>query len=318
MRRLAAVPRSPDAGPVMEDMVARGAATPRVSIFDWQSYLSTTLQEQAIMAMPISQDRIIPSTLNTEQTRGIGFALSPSSECPVAVLPNQDRGGSSGAAVVLKPGQVYYPGGEFVSFRWGLPYGWLGGGLAQLFVLCEKTADLYWTNDAEVLFHRMTLPLQANTGNPATLAPNWPLRFPWPNCYDLNARLQGDQPTIVVQPSKIRLRLRATTIASPNQLTLRMLMSQTQDYDFTSSPIGTALPTAAGAFIDTTWPSFAQSGFQVGGAVTVEWPEQTFTGGDLRLGGDSAIMTLIDVNNTLAGGETSYFVDVLRYGKIGG
>ena len=256
MSRLSALP-SP-----INDMVARGAALSIPHRFDWQSYLDTALLQNAILPSQITQNRILippgQKAIN-DQTHGVGFALHPSSECPVAVMPHQSRGGSNNAAVVLKPGQIYYPGGEFAGFDWGLPYGWLGGGLAQLIVLCERTSDLFWTNDPEMLFHRQTMPVHETTDVIAALSPNWPLRFPWPNAVGSGLVSQGDQPTLVVQPTKTILRLRKASI--PANTTLRLVWSSTQDFDYTGGTTPVTVPaTTAGAFLDTGWQLFSQSG----------------------------------------------------------
>jgi hypothetical protein len=304
---------------VIADMVSKGAAIPRFTVFDWQSFHDTTQLQQAIQTQRVSQLRIL-GTPQDEQVSGVGFALHPSSECPVAVAPNLESAGG-GTSIILKPGQVYYPGGEFRSFKWGLPFGWLGGGLAQLYVICEKESGLFWTEAPEVVFHRLTLPIYETAANPAGVAPNWPLRFPWPNATSLAtgvATPQGDQPALAVCPTRIVLRPRVTSILPANApLTLRLSHWQSQDFDYTfggtTNPFGTT-----GTYFDTFWPTFVNSGFTIGGAAVIEWPAQTYDANIFKIGGDNAQVAVIDVANALAAVPAQRFIDIVRYGRIGG
>jgi hypothetical protein len=319
-RRLAAVGDA-----VARDMVVRGAAIPRNFIFDYQSFHDTTQLSAALQAQAVSQSRILPVQQNgiskplNEQVTGVGFALHPSSQTPVAVAPNRDGGGSGGSAVILKPGQVYYPGGEFRSFDWGLPYGWLGGGLAQLLVICEKDADLFWTTEPEVIFHRVTLPIYETAANPANISPNWPMRFPWPNAISNStgaAVAQGDQPALVVVPTRTVLRPRLTSLAGALNLRLSMWQTEDLDYEFGGLLNG---PAVTGSYIDTSWAAFVNSGFTINGAAVVEWPEKSLPIDVMpRIAGDNAIVAVIDTANALAAVPLQRFIDVVRYGRIGG
>lgn len=306
----------------LADMSVRGAAIPRNYIFDYQSFHDTTQLSAAIQTQPVSQSRILPVLQNgilkplNEQVEGVGFALHPASQTPVAVLPNRSSGGSGGSAVILKPGQVYYPGGTFKSFDWGLPFGWLGGGLAQLIVLCEEDAGLFWATEPEVIFHRMTLPIYETASNPLSIAPNWPARFPWANAISnatAAAVAQGDQPALVVKPTRTLLRPRVAALAGA--LALRMSFWQTEDLDYT---FGGTLKTSAqtGSFVDTNFAAFVNSGFTINGAGVIEWPEKSLTADVLPgIAGDNAIVAFIDTANALGAGQ---FIDVVRYGRIGG
>ena len=326
--RVIARDASPSQGDFASEVLSYGAATPIIFDFPLQSGYSTALLQGQILPQQSSANGIDPSTENPQQIAGVGFALSPYSETPVAVLPDIVGGASNGAATMLKPGQVFYPGGTFRSFRFGLPYGWLGGGLANMLVLREHVGYAFWTGEPEVLFHAVTVPVYQTTGAPAAAAvvPNWPTRFPWRQA--LSTFSGGNvqfplPPALVVVPTKYVLRLRVAAI--PAGATIRLTLGQTRDFDtpIIAAGVNPQLPTygteialtTQGASYDLLWNAWAQSGLTIGGVAQVEYPMQTLAAELLRGGGDKAILTAVDLHNNL--GSTQY-LDIARYGRIGG
>jgi hypothetical protein len=330
---------------------ASGSAVPLSLDFPWQSgpLFSTAAGQQNSGALPQlpTSDNINPTTKIVQQIQGYGFALSPNSETPIAVLPDSIKGSSNGAAVILAPGQTYIPGGQFRSFSWGLPYGWLGGGLAPLLVLREEKGFIQWASVApEVIFHRVTVPINLTTDVVAALPnPNWPVRFPWPALYSTfsggsNSSIQ--KPQITITPTRFVCRLVSNANGGvptiPQGVDIRLVLVQSRDADqqiIAATPntndannpgatpaygalVGAtaAATTARGSAIDIAFQSFGASGFKIGGVAIAEAPVVSVSADLLRYGGDNAVLLAIDKNNLLTSG--AYALEITRYGKIGG
>jgi hypothetical protein len=150
------------------------------------------------------------------QTRGVGVALHPASECPVAV---KFKGGTADSSeVILTPGQKVRVG-TFDAIEWGLPFGWLGGGTATLLVLHTPEADVAFTSQpGSVVFHRVRTTIVTDFAQPVPA--NWPGTFPWPNAINLNSKPQGAGPVIPIQPDLVLVRLRQEALAAPADLYL--------------------------------------------------------------------------------------------------
>lgn len=298
--------------------------------FPIQSYLSSTLFEHAILAQT-PNDLIVPSTVQKIQVAGYAIGLHPSSQTPVAV--QLDTGAQQGASPVyrLKPGEILRPhgrpggvgtNGNFSGFRWGLPFGWLGGGSAMLVVFRTPDADALWTGNPEVMFHRFTFPITSALALAAQIAGfagvvefaipiNWPIRFPW-----LNARRStlfygefatvGGEGALAITPTRTLVRLRQgdgvagnITLLAPADMRLMMY-----SMDETRISTGDALDLEQPVFQDITWGTFT--------AINGETPSMMLTGEIARLGGNTGMVMPVSGSPELSG----LFVDFIRYGYL--
>lgn len=153
------------------------------SFFDIAGELLTP-QGQAVLEQP-QNEPIIPSTRKESQVGGYAVGLAPWSETPICISFDLGKDGRS-APIVLKPGHTFIPAGEkgFDGFDYGLPFGWLGGGRASLFVFKTKDSMIAWNGtQSEVIYHRYRTEILAGTGVGVPLvAPSYvnkPQRFPW-------------------------------------------------------------------------------------------------------------------------------------------
>lgn len=286
-----------------------------------QSYFDNTLLERALLAQPPNQP-IVPSTKPQQpiMTAGYGLALTPSSQCPVAV--QFFTGGMQGRSMTyrLKPGEVIYPfgkpgqeNGQFSGFTWGLPFGWLGGGSATLIVLRTADAGVTWPTDHnEVIYHRIRLQIVQDTTLPvsggAYSGPlNWPQRFPWTQAVQgANSLNQRGRPGIAVFPTRTALSLRMATVAGS---TMRMYFIGTNDFDVGST--GVASMTGVRA-VDIAWGMWAQQG---GAPAPFNSAFQTMmlTGEAERFAADAGAVALA----APAGSElVEDYVDIVRYGRL--
>lgn len=266
--------------------------------FTVQSQLSTTLLEKAISVQPPGS-AIVPATSDTQQIPGYAVALSPHAQTPVTV--EFFSGNSGSAPIFLKPGEFVKPIGKqkFTGFRWGIPFGWLGGGVATLHVFQSPDAEVRWTTTHELMFHRTTVKIQANTANPAAVNANYPMRFPWTNAVQsVNAISQAGAPNVgITQPTRLVLRLRTATVAAASDM--RIIVTNPDD-------IGDA------GFVDFTWPIYSASGFQVNGAALNEFALAEVDDPIVLLGGDTCALVFVDI--TAGQVLANKFVDVMRYG----
>jgi hypothetical protein len=269
------------------------AAAQIVYAFGFQSYLDDAALEKGIVDQGANAGGIVnPVTVNMQ---GHGLALMGSSQTPIAVEFMGDRGAAAGGAVVMKPGTTLRPiGARFQGFRWGLPYGWLGGGLANLLVLPTQSASIDHAGTPEVCFHRMRAKVNADTGVLPAAVKNWPRRF--------NVPQQG-QPIIAVEPTRAFARLR---LASPQERTIRMIFRGLADFDSDSGGVKDTTDMASPLYYDMTFPA------QIAGAATV-YPVIQLPEWVSRLGGDDASIFLSDLGD---GGLTNQMVDFIRYGRL--
>lgn len=295
-------------------------------LFAMQSYFDTTLLHLAVKDQGTSTP-LANGTVKSANTAGYGLALHPSSETPVAV--KFEKVGSTGATltVILKPGQVLYPFGRgpearFEGFSWGLPFGWLGGGLATLYVLTSPDIHLDWTkDDAEVIFHRQRMKIWPSTTawadiNAAAvgLPRNWPTRFPAKNLRrggtgGLVLDASGS-PSIRVQPTRTALMLRAVT--PTNFATTRFLIVAPEALENDAS---VAPPVVAG-YQDIAWGTSANAG---GLGVPDQYPVQEVIAGPLVTMGceravDNGVVAILTGADVLL--DAGVYLDVVRYGKI--
>lgn len=271
-----------------------GAATSRVdrpyfvrNVFALQSAPYGGGAEQQISAQPASE-AIVPSTARLEQLPGRLLGLSPVSQCPIAV--EFFGKGAKTEAIILKPGQTVKPfGGDWFSeFRWGLPFGWLGGGVAYVGIAAADDGQIWWGGgDPEVMFHRVAFRFGSAFTNP-----NWPIRFPWPNARSLasgTSGAQGGQPVLALSGTRVLARLdTAVPLAAPG--TMRVAIKNTDHFD----------DSVASWVEDVVWPmGVAYPIIEVGTPLAA-------------LGGDNAILSITDVDGNLAG----LYVEFIRYGRL--
>jgi hypothetical protein len=283
------------------------------NVFLHQSFFDSTQLQQATLPQTLSE-RIIGSTLiKSPSVKGRIIALHPNSKTPVTVQPGAEVGSSGSSAFTLIPGQkAKIHGNGFRGLDWGLPVGWLGGGLATLLVADDEEALLDWTTvQSEVVFHRLRLAIVSDAANPSAtptdINANWPIHFPWRNAFRYNTAqptvpaMQGSQqPELTVSPTRIALRLRVSNLTSPTPMRLIWQGNSILDEDSTGT-VGFSDYTA----IDVNWPA-AQG-------TTTPFPVIELPTEAMQFGGDSAVLTLTDLGNTSL---TSKYVDIVRYGRL--
>jgi len=309
-------------GVPQEHTILPDTDSPGVSItqlFMYQSYFDSTLLQTALLTQA-QNEPIVDSTAQRTSLGGYAIGLHPSSQTPVAIRPTVGGQSASPQTIILKPGQIYRPHGRidgkpgnFSGFTWGLPFGWLGGGVATLYVFPSPDADVAWPGNAEVLYHRQRMLIGGFT-LPANAPKNWPLRFPWTQAIRGASSIsqQGAAIISITEPTQILMTLRKTSLASPANM--RMLFQETNDFGLDSAG---AVIAAETVFVDYTWGTYVAGGGG-GGNLTLQYPVKQLTGEAVRLAADDGGVQLIDLDSTaLAEGLISgAYVDVCRYGKI--
>lgn len=294
--------------------ITDAAAIQLSKVFNFQSYLDTTLLQRAILSQP-SGDQIVPSTLTSSDLSGWGVGLHPSSETPVAI--RFKTGAQQGASAVyhLKPGQTLWPQGpglrgepaQFSGFEWGLPFGWLGGGAATLIIFRAPHAKTNWIDAAELVYHRVTVPIVALAGVAASPSLNWPTRFPWPGAVQgSNSLSQAGQPVLSVTPTRTMMRLRMGTLVAPQ--TMRCYFIGSDVFDVGSSGLTTL--NAQVAAVDVTWgtwTSLASANF------ATQYQTQISTGELERIGCNNGALVCVESSPATLAGQ---FVDFIRYGRL--
>lgn len=271
--------------------------------FEFQSYFNGTIQsygasglfERAILDQPANEE-IVPSTARDDEIAGYAVALHACSQTPVAIqfrAGTGSRAAGAGGVVILTPGQFVRPVGlvaggasAFGGFRWGLPFGWLGGGMAVLLVFQSPDgyADYAAGSGKEIQFHRARMHLEVPTN------PNWPLRFPGPyGVAGTNSLPQRGQPTLTVEPTRFVARYNGLALPAP----ARVLMKFNEPDDFSGKGSG-----------------YAQTEFTFPAGIA--YPVVEVSGIAARLGGDACIASLVNVDNDLPAST----IDVVRYGRL--
>lgn len=290
--------------------------------YPYQSYFDSALMERAILAQPPSEP-IVRSTFAEEPTPGFGVGLYSASESPVAVQLLLGNGKSGSATFVLRPGEVFMTEQRFEGIRYGLPFGWLGGGTVQLRIFPEKDDKaLFIGAGAETMFHRIRLPIWAVTDNPLVaigaqrgVSANWPIQFPWINAFNRVNSPQNGQPSVVVDPTKIVIRLRKAALAAASRV--RLLLLQTDDFDLQSDGATYDGIATSGTWVDFQFPATTASGVQINGVATAEFPIVTLDDEVMRVGGGSALAICIDMDGTIVSTlGAPVFVDIERFGLI--
>jgi hypothetical protein len=286
------------------------------TVFGFQSYydnagLQNALQQQSQNELIVNNSVSPAQQINIP---GYTFGLHPSSQTPVAVQPLVAGQTTSPQPIVLRPGQIYRPhgrpwgvSGNFSGLNWGLPFGWLGGGLATLYVFPSPDADVAWPGDAEVLFHRQRMLIADPAAPPANAPKNWPLRFPWTQAVRVGTISQKGLPTIAIsRPTKILMSLRLNTLAAPATVRFDIQSSNDFDLDINNAVIATPV-----RFIDYTWGSYAPSG--AAGNFANEFPVVEAPTELVRLAADDGGVQLFD---TSGGSLVGAYIDIARYGMI--
>lgn len=268
--------------PSVSDLGQRNAASPAgapqqiTKIFPFQSYFDAsyeTLPASAMLAAPPNAG-IVQSTLqNKNQSEAYAIGLAPWSEAPIAVrMQAQDAGLSS--TLILRPGEILAPNGlargeQFRSFRgleWGLPFGWLGGGLVTVFLFKSPDSLPQWVYGAkEVCFHKLqTTIIESSAVPPNPMFTNWPTRFPWRKAFRGSGIQRLDQtgdPNLSVKPTRTLLRLNGVTLAAAEPA--RLVFWGTDTFDQTAAGLDPSTqPTVTeSAYYDFSWPTNTSGGF---------------------------------------------------------
>lgn len=262
-----------------------GAAVPSsgpqqiTKIFPFQSYFDASFETLtpkpgSALLSQVTNAGIIQSTLqDKQQTEAYAIGLAPWSDAPIAVrMQGKDQGGLS-TPIILRPGEIIAPQGlargeGFRTFRgleWGLPFGWLGGGLVSLFFFKSPDSLPAWTYGAkEVCFHKFqTKIIAANAVPPSPMYTNWPTQFPWSKAYRGSGTSALDQtgtPNIAVKPTKTLIRLNGALDAAES---CRIVFWGSDTFDQTSAgipPTGQPTITESG-YWEFTWPATTAGGW---------------------------------------------------------
>jgi len=305
----------------LNEAIGAGAAFPLIDDFIFQSYFDSTLLQKAIVVNDTTNS-IASSTMRDKPIRGVGIALLPVSQTPIAVLPVSDSGNAAtSSAVVIRPGEVYYPGTAFRALKYGLPYGWLGGGAVYMVILRENMGDVFITGGSpEIIYHRIRLPVWAITDNPTAPAANWPSRFPWNQAKNSSTQDQSGAPFLAPTPTRTLFRVRKANLGAGG--VLRWIGWQTEDLDATNITQATldqnGVPTydtfaTSASAVEIGVPAMAASGFQMGAVAPAEFPIITQDSNTLRIAGDKGTVALVDMTGAIGNAN---FVDIVRYGVL--
>lgn len=210
-----------------------GAPQQITKVFPFQSYFDASFETfapnpgSALLPQPTNSG-IIQSTLQPQnQSEAYAIGLAPWSEAPIAAQMQVGDAGGLSSPIILRPGEIVAPAGlargdSFRMFRglqWGLPFGWLGGGLVSVFLFKSPDSLPQWVYGAkEVCFHAFqTNIIAASAQPPAAQRTNWPTRFPWVKAFrgvGVTAINQANGPNLSVSPTKTLLRLNGVNLAA--------------------------------------------------------------------------------------------------------
>lgn len=288
-----------------------GPAVQFSTVFLFQSFFDSTLLEKAILQQNAAEP-IVSSTLVQQQVKGYQIGLHPSSQTPIAFEVTSDGGSSRSQTYILKPGEIKRPLGneQFSGVRFGLPFGWLGGGLVNVVIFQTKESDAIWGNDgSELIFHRQRMKIQKPADAPTNAPKNWPMRFPWTQALFGTSSVpqQGNSVMAITKPSRILMSLRLTSLANP--ATMRILWQSSNDFDLNQS--GNIVATGV-RFYEYVWGSYTVSGIAAGNLQN-SFPLVGLDDLVARLAADDGGVQLIDMSG---GTLDDQLVDVVRYGYL--
>lgn len=302
--------------------------------FPFQSFFDDTQLSQALAVQPQNQ-AIVPGTLSRVQAPGFGLGLHPDSQCPVAIQFKSNPGVSDSAPIILTPGQIVYPHGcaPFSGFDVGLPFGWLGGGNAQLVVMKTPEAAVWWAPSSEVVIQRFRAVIVADGAiGGVTFNYGLPIGFPWKNAKRYNSTTptapfdQSGQAVVNVIPTRTELKLRVNNLAA--DMLVQMLVKNTFPLDADFAGPSSATPEGPGtlsgevtmvpilfpkvngsaAYFPTIGFSFPVPGNQLASA------GQGSHSTGIYLAGDDAQFAFMNESGNAALNNAK--VDVVRYGLI--
>jgi hypothetical protein len=294
-------------------------------LYPYQSYFDSALLEKAIVQQN-PQDPIATLTKEDLQLPGYGIGLHPSSETPVAVQLRTGGKSATSSPLVLKPGMVYFPSGTergygFSGFTFGLPFGWLGGGMATLVIYQMPSSKSAYDTRSEVIFHRQRLKIYqpadlvappAGAGQIAQAPYNWPMRFPWVEAVRSAANIsqRGQATFSVVAPTKVMLALRGVSSLGANT-NVRLVFQATDD--FTRDPNNLVTLTNP-IFQDVTFNAYTSLG--AAGNLATQNPVVLLDHNTpaSRLAANNGGVVAVDASG--AGTLTGCFLDVVRYGQL--
>jgi hypothetical protein len=294
-------------------------------LYPYQSYFDSALLEKAIVQQN-PQDPIATLTKEDLQLPGYGIGLHPSSETPVAVQLRTGGKSATSSPLVLKPGMVYFPSGTekgygFSGFTFGLPFGWLGGGMATLVIYQMPSSKSAYDTNAEVIFHRTRLKIYqpadlvappAGAGQISQAPYNWPMRFPWVEAVRgaQNISQRGQATFSVVRPTKVIAALRGVSSLGANT-NVRLVFQATDD--LTRDPNNLVSLTDP-VFQDVTFNAYTSLG--AGGNLATQNPMVLLDHNTpaSRLAANNGGVVAVDASG--AGTLAGCFLDVVRYGHL--
>ncbi len=261
------------------DQSPAGAPDQVTKIFPFQSYFDASFEAltpnpgSALLPQPTNSG-IIQSTLQDKnQTEAYAVGLAPWSEAPIAALMQTRENGGFSSPLILRPGEILAPTGfargekfgTFKGINWGLPFGWLGGGLVSVFLFKSPDSLPDWVyGPKEVCFHKFqTTILVSSAAPPAAPRTNWPTRFPWQKAFrgvGATAINQVNSANLSVVPTKTVLRLNNIALAAPE--TCRVVFWGTDTLDQGADGLTPAVPSAtANAYWEFNWPTNTAGGW---------------------------------------------------------
>lgn len=270
--------------------------------FPFQSYFSSVAPtyETAILAQPPNK-LIVPSTLRPFQSRVSRIGLTGASQTPIAF---RAFGKNETGVHFLKPGQAVTIA-EASGIEYGLPFGWLGGGISTLVLSDDPNAvlDLGPASRPEIIFHRFRTVIEASAANLPALRRNWPLQFPWTHA-QIGTVDQSGAPTIRIEPTRALLRLRSQIALAPDK-TVRIVFRGSREFDEASDGTYT-LTNLTSTFTEVAFKASTDPALAL-------YPMASIPDDFLRLACDEGGITIQDLGDaTLTGIE----VDVVRFGRI--
>jgi hypothetical protein len=275
------------------------AITQIAASYNFQSYFDSALLHNALQ-LQSPGDPIVASTKQQAQSGGVGVGVHPMSDVPVSF---RFRGGTAdSAALIVAPGQVFQVG-SFETFEFGLPFGWLGGGNALIYVLHHDGANLDFGGGGRspLVCQRSRFIIDSVAAMTSRL--NWPRTFPWPSAARGTAGVspQGGTALLDFEPEIAVLRLRSA-LAVP--ATVTMVWRGVDDLDLTGAtpPVLTLTDFSTA---DVAFPSVL--------AASGAFPVVTLPPEIHRLGSSAGgINFVVPAGDPLIGS----FIDVVRYCRL--
>lgn len=267
----------------------------------YQSYFSSTLYEKALLTQSAG-DSIVASTKVLYQGSGRLIALAGWSETPIAFRFSGQQADTG--VIIVKPGQILDVG-TFEGFEYGLPFGWLGGGRAMIYVAHSKESLIDpGSARPEVIFHRLRQKIVASVSPLPAITYNWPLAFPWKRAVAGATSIdQTGTPMFRVEPTRSLIRLRMqNAVAKP------VLLLYRGSREFDEAANGTMTLNDVGT---TTWQEVVFNASP--DPVIVNYPTTNLGTDFIDLTFDDGGVTFFNQGDATL---TNIEVDIVRYGRI--